>query len=254
MTTVVKALIAEDEIHVAADLKRRLARLWPELEVVESVTDGLAASEALDRGGIDVAFLDIKMPGRDGLSVAAAMERPCLVVFVTAFDQFAVKAFEQAAVDYIMKPVTDERLERTVARLKEQAAARAWPAPARLEQLLAAMEQHNRPRERLKWVRASLGGSVRLIPVDEVTHFQARDKYTSVWTDGHEYLIRTPLKELKEQLDPQSFWLVHRSYLVNVAHIALAAVDESGEMHVKLRNYTTNIPVARSCAKLFKIM
>ncbi len=254
MTAPVRALIAEDEAHAANALRRRLAEAWPELEVVAVAPDGDAALEALRTTPVDIAFLDIRMPGRDGLQVAAAMERPCLVVFVTAFEQFAVDAFERAAVDYLLKPVAPERLRRTVARLKDRLSAPVAP------DFTATMETlSNWGRGAgggpMKWVRAQQGAALRLIPVEDICYFQARDKYTSVWTTTHEFLIRTPLKDLEANLDPNVFWRVHRSYLVNVRHISTITSSGLSTLSAELRRPDgVRVPISRAQARRFRSM
>jgi len=244
-----KALIADDEPLLAEDLRRRLTRLWPELEIVAVVHDGLAAAEALAQHQPDFAFLDIRMPGQSGLEVARAAPPGCRVVFVTAYDDHAVAAFEQAAADYLLKPVSDERLARCVARLKQTA-----PAPqellAKLQTLLAAPAKP----EPLRWLRIQVGQALRLVAVEEVCYFQSADKYTAVYTRDAELLLRTPLKELVVQLDPQQFWQVHRGTVVAVSQIAAARHDLLGRVTLTLRERPETLAVSRSYAQLFRQM
>lgn len=249
-----KALIAEDEIHLAEDLRRRLARLWPDLDIVATVHDGGAALDALARLRPDIAFLDIRMPGPSGLDVAAAAPAECRVVFVTAYDDHAVQAFEQAAADYLLKPVSDARLARCVERLQRQAATAPEGLMAHLQRLLAAQAKP----EPLRWlkvqVRAQAGQTVRLVAVDEVCYFQSADKYTSVVTRDAELLLRTPLKDLVAQLDPAAFWQVHRGTVVNVGQIATAHHDLLGKVTLSLRDRPEKLAVSRSYAHLFRQM
>lgn len=207
-----RAVIADDELHLAEDLRHRLLRLWPELQIVAVVHDGVAAAHALSNLQPDIAFLDIRMPGQSGLDAARSAAAGCRVVFITAYDDHAVQAFEQAAVDYLLKPVSDERLARCVERLKQYRA----PAPdamlKRLQQLLATPA---RP-EPLRWLRVQVGQSVRMVAVEDVCFFRSADKYTTVLTRDAEFLLRTPLKELISQLDADQFWQVHRGTIVNV--------------------------------------
>lgn len=245
-----KALLADDEPHLAADLQRRLQRLWPELAIAAVVHDGLAASAGLTAIKPDIAFLDIRMPGKSGLAVAADAPSHCRIVFVTAYDEHAVQAFEQAAVDYLLKPVSDERLARCVERLKQQAPAVPDELLVRLHRLLAAPAAP----EPLRWLRAQVGQSVRLVAVDDVCYLQSADKYTLLLTRDAELLLRTPLKELIPRLDPQQFWQVHRGTVVNVRQIVSAHHELSGKVSLTLRELPARIAVSRSYAHLFRQM
>lgn len=250
----VRALIAEDEAHAANALRRQLAEAWPELEVVAVAPDGEAALETLRATTVDVAFLDIRMPGLDGLQVAAALERPCLVVFVTAYERFAVEAFEQAAVDYLLKPVDPERLRRTVTRLKERLGDPAATDPAASLENLSNWGRGAGDGP-MRWVRAQQGAALRVIPVEAICYFQARDKYTSVWTATHEFLIRTPLKDLEARLDAGVFWRVHRSYLVNVGYIARVVPGGLSTLRAEIRRPGgASVPISRAQARRFRAM
>ncbi len=246
-----KAIIADDEPHLAENLRRRLAQLWPELQIAAVVHDGVAAAAALAEIKPDIAFLDIRMPGQSGLDAARVAHGDCRVVFVTAFDDHAVQAFDQAAVDYLLKPVSDERLARCVERLKQRSEAAAPDALlARLQQLLAAPAK----LEPLRWLRAQVGQTVRMLAVDEVCYFQSADKYTTVLARDAELLLRTPLKELVGQLDSAQFWQVHRGTLVNVRQIVSAHHDLLGKVTLSLRDRPEKIAVSRSYAHLFRQM
>ncbi len=245
-----KAIIADDELHLADDLHRRLAQLWPELQIASVVHDGVAAAAALAEIKPDIAFLDIRMPGQSGLDAARAAHGDCRVVFVTAFDDHAVQAFEQAAVDYLLKPVSDERLARCVERLKQRSEAAPDALLVRLQQLLAAPAKP----EPLRWLRAQVGQTVRMLAVEEVCYFQSADKYTTVLTRDAELLLRTPLKELAGQLDSAQFWQVHRSTLVNVRQIVSAHHDMLGKVSLNLRDRPEKVAVSRSYAHLFRQM
>lgn len=245
-----RAIIADDEPHLVDDLQRRLQRLWPELEIAAVLHDGIAAEQALQTLKPDLAFLDIRMPGQSGLDAARAAGSDCRVVFVTAFDDHAVQAFEQAAVDYLLKPVSEERLARSVERLKQRSTATPDALLARLQQLLAA--QHK--PEPLRWLRIQVGQSVRMVAVEEVCYFQSADKYTTVLTRDAELLLRTPLKELIAQLDPEQFWQVHRGTIVNVKQIVSAHHDLLGKVSLKLRDRAEKLAVSRSYAHLFRQM
>lgn len=245
-----KAIIADDEPNLAEDLRRRIIRLWPELEIAAVLHDGVAAQEALISLRPDIAFLDIQMPGMTGLEVAQAAPKECRIVFVTAYDEHAVTAFEQAAVDYVLKPASDERLARCVERLRRREATDSATLLARLSSLLQA---NSKPAS-LRWIRAQLGQSVRMVAVEEVCYFQSDDKYTTVMTRDAELLLRTPLKELIDQLDPAEFWQVHRGTVVNVRQIAAAHHTALGKVTLSLRERKEMLSVSRSYAHLFRQM
>jgi len=245
-----RALIAEDEPHLADDLLRRLARLWPQLAIVDVVHDGPAARQALIELAPDIAFLDIHMPGLSGLEAAQAAPPGCRVVFITAYDEHAVAAFEQAAADYLLKPVSDARLEKCLTRLKQAMPTQSDALLAQLQSLLGAAGK----AETLRWLRAQVGQDVRLIAVDDVCFFQATDKYTSAVTRDGEFLLRTSLKELASQLDPDVFWQVHRGTLVNVRQIKSAKRDLLGRLTLTLHERPETLAVSRSYAHLFRQM
>jgi len=245
-----KAIIAEDELHLADDLQRRLQRLWPELQIAAIVHDGLAAADALAEIEPDFAFLDIRMPGQSGLDAARSAPADCRVVFVTAYDDHAVQAFEQAAADYLLKPVSDERLARCVTRLKQHAAVRPNELLARLQSLLAVPAKP----EPLRWLRAQVGQTVRMVAVEDVCCLQSADKYTLLQTRDAEFVLRTPLKELITQLDPQHFWQVHRGTVVNVRQIVAAHHGVLGKTTLTLRDRPEQIAVSRSYAHRFRQM
>ncbi len=245
-----RALIAEDETHLADDLVRRLARLWPELNIVGVVQDGLAARQALIELATDIAFLDIRMPGLSGLDAAKSAPPACRVVFVTAHDEHAVAAFEQAAADYLLKPVSDARLEKCITRLQQATPPQTDALLAQLQNLLGTAAKP----EPLRWLRAQVGQDIRLIAVADVCFFQATDKYTSVVTRDGEFLLRTPLKELAAQLDPELFWQIHRGTLVNAQQIKAARRDLLGRFALTLRDRPETLAVSRSYAHLFRQM
>ena len=252
------AIIADDEPRLAHYLQDRLAALWPELLVVGIAENGVEAKALLDAEQPDIAFLDIRMPGITGLDVAKSADRALHVVFVTAFDQYAVDAFERAAVDYLLKPVEDKRLAQTIDRLRERIAhaqeGDAWRSALGALSRLAPAAAANGPPERLAWIRASVGQQVRLIAVDDVCYFQANDKYTSVFTKEGEALIRTPLRELAEDLDPARFWQVHRGTIVNVAHVQATNRDLTGRLSLALKTRSETLAVSRAFAHRFRQM
>ena len=249
-----RALIADDEPHLAEHLRTRLAAAWPELEVLPLAANGLEALRLVNDESPQVAFLDIRMPGLSGLDLAGRIEPRTHLVFVTAYDEYAVEAFEREAVDYLLKPVTDERLARCIERLKRKLAAAEQPAE--LAQVLSRLAQvlPGAARGRLRWVRALKGEAVQQIAVDDVLYFQAADKYTCVVTREGESLIRTALAELAEQLDPEVFWQIHRSTLVNMNAVASTRRDLGGRVFVKLKDGHTELPVSRAYAHLFRQM
>jgi DNA-binding LytR/AlgR family response regulator len=247
------AIVAEDEAALREQLIEQLHNLWPELIVAGAAADGIEALRLLEQHRPDILFLDIQMPGASGQEVARAAAGHCHIVFVTAFDQHAVAAFEQGAVDYVLKPVLASRLFSTVCRLK----ARMNSGPVRSEAVEAVISQLGLPspaRPALRWINASVGQNLRVITVDEVLYFQADNKYTRVVTGQGEALIRKPLKELADELDPQQFWQIHRSTLVNAAAIDRIARDMRGRMLVHVKGRDDTLLVSDSYAHLFRQM
>jgi DNA-binding LytR/AlgR family response regulator len=247
------AIVAEDEVPLREQLVEQLKALWPELSVVGTAGDGIEALRLMEQHRPEILFLDIQMPGASGQEVARAAAGRCHVVFVTAFDQHAVSAFEQGAVDYVLKPVLPSRLFATVTRLKE----RLGTGPARPEAVEEALSQIGSAasaRPALRWINASVGQNLRVITVDEVLYFQADNKYTRVVTGGAEALIRKTLKELAEELDPQQFWQIHRSTLVNASAIDRIVRDFRGRLMVHLKGRADTLLVSDSYAHLFRQM
>jgi DNA-binding LytR/AlgR family response regulator len=245
------AILAEDEPILRAQLEHKLRKLWPELEIVASVEDGAAALEALEDRVPDFMFLDIQMPEMTGLEVARHVGSRSHVVFVTAYDQYAIQAFEAGAVDYVLKPVTDERFALTLERLKAKVAT----PPTDMGALLAQLAQHvNGRRERLQWIKATVGQQLKLIPVADVLFFQSDEKYTRVVTKDAEALIKTPIRELLDGLDPDAFWQIHRSTIVNASAIAAVTRDFRGQAHVKVKGSEESLIVSRIYSHLFKQM
>jgi DNA-binding LytR/AlgR family response regulator len=245
-----KAVVAEDEATLRQQLVEQLGQLWPELAIVGEAADGVQALRLLDERQPDVLFLDIEMPGATGLDVARQANGRCHVVFVTAYDQHAVAAFDQGAVDYVLKPVSAARLFTAVSRLKQ----RLGTPPARLDATLAALAPGVPARQPLRWINASVGQNLKLITVDEVVYFQADNKYTRVVTSEGEALIRKSLKELVEELDSGQFWQIHRSTLVNASAIAGVSRDFRGRMVVKLKSRAETLLVSDSYTHLFRQM
>jgi DNA-binding LytR/AlgR family response regulator len=247
--------VADDEPALAQYLHGRLAALWPEAALLPPARNGLDALAAIGEDSPDAAFLDIRMPGLTGLELAARIDGRTHVVFVTAYDEYAVEAFDRNAVDYLVKPVADERLSRAIARLKAKIAARE--APSGMGEVLAriAASLPGSHAGWLRWVRALKGEEVHQVPVDDVLYFQAQDKYTCVVTREGEFLIRTALSDLASRLDPATFAQVHRSTLLNLGHVASTRRDLGGRVFVRLKDARrTELPVARAYARLFRQM
>ncbi|HSN89624.1 MAG TPA: LytTR family DNA-binding domain-containing protein [Anaeromyxobacteraceae bacterium] len=245
------AIVVDDEPGLVAELVKALAATWPDLEIAGTAHDGaraLALAEALHP---DVAFLDIQMPGPSGLEVARRLAGRCHVVFVTAFDRYALDAFDSAAADYLLKPVNGDRLGRTVERLR----ARLASPPADLGALVEKLAERLRPGAgALEWLQVQERDDVVLVAVDEVDVFQSADKYTVALSGDREWVIRTPLKELEARLDPARFWRVHRSAIVRVAAIARVSRDLGGQLTVHLKASARTVGVSRAHAARFKEM
>ena len=258
-------LIADDEPALSRRLARLLRESWDEqalgpLELLEAAVDGPTALASCQKLEPAIAFLDIRMPGASGLDVAAQLQQGStkapLVVFVTAYDEYALPAFEAAAVDYLVKPVNRDRLQSCLARLADRLKQPDAQAPAQLAAALAQLQASLAapPKERLRWLRAGRGEAVELVAVDDVIYFRAEHKYTTVVTRTGEHILRLSLKELSEQLDPDSFWQVHRSVIVKVAEIEQAERDLRGRYRLKLRGRTETLRVSQTYTHLFKQM
>ncbi len=265
MNTRPTALIAEDEPLLAQALQAELTRAWPELCIVAVAGDGASAVQQTLQQLPDVLFFDVRMPALSGLDAAARLaddwpqDRPFpALVFVTAYDQYAMQAFEAQAVDYLLKPVEPARLQKTVARVRQALAGRSQGAmnfEATLAQLRGLLHAGAAPAATpLKLIQAGVGTAIRLVPVDEVLYFEAADKYVRVITPGQEALIRTPLRELLPQLDAQAFWQVHRGTVVRAAAIEQVTRDEAGRLSLQLRGSAERLAVSRLYAHLFKAM
>ena len=252
-----RALIADDEPLMREQLRARLSELWPDLEIVAEAKNGLEAVEQVAALRPEVVFLDIRMPAKTGIEAAreiAALDgRPPEVVFVTAYDQYAIDAFQQGVIDYVLKPAERERLGVTVERLRKRLAEPS-PSSDALQQALARLAEKLEPPSRLKWIQASVGNQIQMIPVDDVLFFVSDEKYTRVQTAQLEALIRKPIKELLAELDPQQFWQIHRSTLINARAIAGIVRDERGRQLVAVKGRPEKLEVSRSYAHLFKGM
>jgi DNA-binding LytR/AlgR family response regulator len=270
-TRTLRAVIADDERLMREQLRTRLAEAWPALEIVAEAKNGAEAVQLVEQHHPDVVFLDIRMPGMTGVEAARAIAQlpcgdetddgwaGCEVVFITAYDEYAVEAFEQGAADYVLKPAERERLARTAERIGKRIAQRSQgegPALGGMQQLLQKLSAHMNPAgaAKLKWIQATVGQSIQMIPVEEVLFFISDEKYTRVQTASTEALIRKPIKELVDELDAELFWQIHRSTLVNVKAIAGVSRDLRGRQLVSVKGHGEKLEVSRSFTGLFKGM
>ncbi len=236
-------LIAEDEALVRRDMVATLKPLWPQAQIIEA-ENGLQALDLLAAHKPQAAFLDIRMPGANGLEVARAASGQCHVVFCTAYDEYAVEAFSTRAIDYLLKPVSAERMAEAVARLKERIQENVQPA-ADLTQLIAHLSKVT-VKPALRWVSANVGDTIKMFGIDEILYFQSEDKYTKVVTVNDEAHIRKTLRELSDELDPELWWQIHRSTIVRANAIAKAQRDELGKISLALKNRTEKLAVSQA--------
>jgi DNA-binding LytR/AlgR family response regulator len=256
MTT---AIIADDERLMREQLRMRLTEVWPELQIVAEARNGQEAIDLVRTHRPDLAFLDIRMPGKTGIEAAREIGEDCHVVFITAYNEYAVEAFEQGAVDYVLKPAERERLELAVSRLKRRLGGKPNDLTELLARLSARLDDTAGAaapagRQHLQWIQASMGQQLRMIPVADVLFFTSDEKYTRVQTEAFEALIRKPIKELIDELDPEQFWQIHRSTIVNARAIAGVTRDFRGRQLVALKNFPEKLEVSRSFTHLFKQM
>jgi DNA-binding LytR/AlgR family response regulator len=244
------AILAEDELVLRGELRQHLSNLWPELRIVAEAANGLEAIRLFERERPELMFLDIQMPGLTGIDVAQHVQGRCHVVFVTAYDAYAVSAFDAGALDYVLKPIEMSRLATSVARIKQ----RIDTTPPQLENLLRQLVRGAVPREYLRWINASVGRNLRVITVDEVLYFQADARYTRVVTADIEALIRKPLKDLQDELDPATFWPIHRSTIVNANAISGVTRDLRGRVLVRIKQRDDKLVVSDAHAHLFRQM
>lgn len=262
-----KALIADDEPLLRERLRSHLATLWPELEVVAEARNGREAVELFDRFQPEVVFLDVHMPGLNGIDAARSVARRAQIVFVTAYEQYAVQAFEQGAIDYVVKPFEALRLADTVERLKARLAGPSGPAAqaaqgvsgapaleAVLDELSAELRRRAAAGSHLQWIKASVGASVKLIPVEQVAYLRADEKYTLVVWEGGEALIRKAIRELADELDPARFVQIHRSVIVNLHHVSQVNRGANETAEVQLKGRPELLPVSRSYLHVFRQM
>jgi DNA-binding LytR/AlgR family response regulator len=259
----VRAVIADDERLMRDQLRMRLTEVWPELEIVAEARNGDEAVAAVAEHRPDLVFLDIRMPGKTGVEAAREIGDACHIVFITAYSEYAVEAFEQGAVDYVLKPAERDRLELTVARLKKRMGTHPADISGLLERLAARLDAQvgtqtatgaTQGKQFLQWIQASMGQQIRMIPVADVLFFTSDEKYTRVQAEGYEALIRKPIKELVEELDPEQFWQIHRATIVNVKAINGVTRDFRGRQLVQLKNHPEKLEVSRNYTHLFKQM
>lgn len=252
------ALIADDEPLLRERLCNLLARLWPELQIVAQARNGREAVEMFDEHAPDVVFLDVHMPGLNGVEAARSIARRAEVVFVTAYEQYAVTAFEQGALDYVVKPFDEARLADTVQRLQQRLARAPEPGADKLdaviEKMSAELRRHVGASHWLQWIKASVGNSVRLIPVEQVAYLRSDEKYTLVVWEGGEALIRKSIRELADELDPERFAQVHRSVIVNLHQVAQVDRGPNETAEVRLKGRNDVLPVSRSFVHVFRHM
>ena len=254
-TKPVSALIVDDEAPMRDQLRARLKDVWPQLHIAGEAANGIEAVAMAAQHQPDIVFLDIRMPGLSGIDAARQLYDRCHIVFVTAYDQYAVDAFEQGAMDYLLKPVVAERLQLTCERLKKRLDKAPENIDVQLEQLTRILQQGEAKKpEYLRWIQAQVGTSLRMISTKEVLFFQSDEKYTLVQTAQAEMLIRKTLKELADELDPNEFWRIHRSTLVRVDAIAEVTRDDRGRQMLKVRNFPTALEVSRNHSHLFQQM
>jgi DNA-binding LytR/AlgR family response regulator len=256
-----RAIIADDERLLREQLRTRLGEVWPELRIVGEARNGDEAVALVAEHRPDLAFLDIRMPGKSGVEAAREIGDACHVVFITAYSEYAVEAFEHGAVDYVLKPAERDRLELTVARLRKRLGSPPANLSSLLEKLAARLDvtagggQVALPgKQHLQWIQASMGQQIRMIPVEEVLFFTSDEKYTRVQTATYEALIRKPIKELIEELDPEQFWQIHRATIVNVKAIGGVTRDIRGRQLVLLKSHPEKLEVSRNYTHLFKQM
>lgn len=271
-----RAVIADDERLMREQLRRRLSQAWPDLQIVGEAVNGEAALDQILECEPDIAFLDIRMPGLSGIEVARRLAGRCSIVFITAYDEYALQAFEEGAIDYVVKPVDAQRLARTAARLRDRLSP-AGQGKVANDQAMAAAHAHTGPpaspplpdelvalarrlglpapaRPQLVHIQASVGQSIRLIPIADVLYFNADDRYTRVRTLGLEALIRKPIRELLIETDPSQFWQIHRSTLVNISAIASVVRDEAGRRFALLNGLAERLEISRAFSHRFRQM
>lgn len=272
----ITAMIVDDEAPMRAHLRSKLNQIWPELSIIAEAQNGIVAIEEAEKLQPQIIFLDIRMPGKNGIEAAAQLAQNAILIFVTAYDEYAIQAFERGAMDYLLKPIDVERLQQTCQRLQQRIAEKNTSQLAlsntnqdqikkeqikqehqskQVEQLLTQlMQQQAQQKEYLRWIQASVGSSLRMISTKEILFFKSDEKYTLVQTEQAEFLIRKTLKELEDELDPKEFWRIHRSTLVRVSAIAEVTRDFRGRQMLGLKGCSEKLEVSRNHTHLFQQM
>lgn len=272
----ITAMIVDDEAPMRAHLRSKLNQIWPELSIIAEAQNGIVAIEEAEKLQPQIIFLDIRMPGKNGIEAAAQLAQNAILIFVTAYDEYAIQAFERGAMDYLLKPIDVERLQQTCQRLQQRIAEKNTSQLAlsntnqdqikveqlkqehqskQVEQLLTQlMQQQVQQKEYLRWIQASVGSSLRMISTKEILFFKSDEKYTLVQTEQAEFLIRKTLKELEDELDPKEFWRIHRSTLVRVSAIAEVTRDFRGRQMLGLKGCSEKLEVSRNHTHLFQQM
>ncbi len=257
----ITAIIADDEENLRISISNLLKKMWPDLNIVGHAKNGVEAVSLIENHHPNIAFLDIQMPGMTGVEVAKKIADKCNIVFITAYDQFAVQAFESEAIDYILKPVTEDRLRVSINRLKKNRRLKKQfdesdqetEINLKMKRVFKVLEKYQGP-DYLRLIKVKTGSDLRFVPVSEIIFFKAEDKYTIVQTPTNEFLIKTPIKDLETQLDPDTFWRVHRSAIVNIDRVKRIKRSFTNQMIIGFDNTDQTIPVSRSYEHLFKQM
>ncbi len=279
MMTTITAMIVDDEAPMRDYLRSKLKKIWPDLQIVAEAANGIVAIEEAQLHQPDIIFLDIRMPGKNGIEAATQLAQQALIIFVTAYDEYAVQAFERGAMDYLLKPIDNDRLQQTCLRLQQRIEEKQLHKNSQLsshinqvtnssklsestsrskqvEQLLTQLMQHQQSQQRdyLRWIQASVGNTLRMISTKEILFFKSDEKYTLVQTEQAEFLIRKTLKELEDELDPKEFWRIHRSTLVRVSAVAEVTRDFRGRQMLGLKGSSEKLEVSRNHTHLFQQM
>jgi DNA-binding LytR/AlgR family response regulator len=268
----ITAMIVDDETPMRDHLRSKLKKIWPDLQIIAEAANGIVAIEEAQQHQPDIIFLDIRMPGKNGIEAATQLAQQALIIFVTAYDEYAIQAFERGAMDYLLKPIDNERLEQTCLRLQQRIEEKQLhknnnvdsqinttktleptSQSQQVEQLLTQLMQHQQ-RDYLRWIQANVGTTLRMISTKEILFFKSDEKYTLVRTEQAEFLIRKTLKELEDELDPKEFWRIHRSTLVRASAIAEVTRDFRGRQMLGLKGCSEKLEVSRNHTHLFQQM
>jgi DNA-binding LytR/AlgR family response regulator len=256
----ITALIADDEDQLRYELKKKLGKIWPDLEICCEAENGIKAVKLAEKHRPDIAFLDIRMPGKSGLEAAKEINSICKIVFITAYDQYALDAFDNEALDYILKPIEDSRLAKTARRLKKQLTSKENKSLKSSDNIDKILQKISRAipelqgKKHLQWIKAQHRDTIELISVETINYFKAMDKYTTLFTNDKEYLIRKTIKDLEKELDPEMFWRIHRGTIVKVSAITKVSRSITGKYIIKVSGEENPLTVSRSYIHLFKHM